>query len=62
MHFIFLISFGRSKILKFQSNYSNSHSFKEIIMITKIYNINTIDIIQIIDSTLNLNFYFFILK
>ena len=31
-------------------------------MITKIYNINTIDIIQIIDSTLNLNFYFFILK
>ena len=31
-------------------------------MITKIYNINTIDIIQIIDSTLNLTFSFFILK
>ena len=62
MHFIFLISFGRNKIFKFQSYYLNSHSFKEIIMITKTYNINTIDIRPIIDSTLNLNFSFFVLK
>ena len=31
-------------------------------MITKTYNINTIDIRPIIDSTLNLNFSFFVLK
>ena len=58
MHYIFQISFGITKIFKFQSYYLNSHSLKEIIMITKTYHIITIDITQIIDSTLNLNLYF----
>ena len=44
IHYIFLISFGTIKIFKFQSYYSNSHSLKEITMITKIYHIITIDI------------------
>ena len=39
-----------------------THSLKEIIMITKIYPITTIDITQIIDSTFNQNLYFSILK
>jgi len=34
MHYIFLVSFGSIKIFKFQSYYSNSHSLKEITMIT----------------------------
>ena len=55
MHYIFLISFGTIKIFKFQSHYSNSHSLKEIIMITKTYYIITIVITQIIHSTLKLN-------
>ena len=59
MHYIFLISFGTIKIFKFQSYYSNSHFLKEIIMITKTYPIITIDITQIIDSTLNQNLSFF---
>ena len=46
VHFIFLISFGTTKIFKFQI----SHSPREIIMIIKIYYIITIDIIQIIDK------------
>ena len=45
MHYIFLISFGIIKIFKVQSYYSNSHSLKENIMITKTYHIITIDII-----------------
>ena len=53
MYYIFLISFGTIKIFKFQ---------KEIIMITKTYHIITIVITQIINSTLNLNLYFVILK
>ena len=44
MHYIFQISFGIIKIFKFQSYYLNSHSLKEIIMITKTYHIITIDI------------------
>ena len=56
MYYIFLISLGTIKIFKFQSYYSNSHSLKEINMITKIYHIITIDT-QIINSTLNLNVY-----
>ena len=62
MNYIFLISFGKIKIFKFQSFYSNSHSLKEIIMIIKTYCITTIDITQIIDSILNPNLYFPILK
>ena len=62
MHYIFLISFGTIKIFKFQSYYSNSHFLKEIIMIIKTYCITTIDITQIIDSILNPNLYFPILK
>ena len=62
MHYIFLISFGTIKIFKFQSYYSNSHFLKEIIMIIKTYYITTIDITQIIDSILNPNLYFPILK
>ena len=62
MHYIFLISFGTTKIFKFQNYYSNSHFLKEIIMITKTYHIITIDITQIIDSPLNLNLSFLILK
>ena len=42
--------------------YSNSFSFKEIIMITKTYHTIIIDITQIINSTLNPNLYFSILK
>ena len=56
MHNIFLIHFGTIKIFKFQNYYSNSHSLKEIIIITKTYHIITID------STLNPNLYFLILK
>ena len=62
MHYIFLVSFGRIKIFRFQNYYSNSHSLKEIIMVTKTYHIITIDITQIIDCTLNPNLYFPILK
>ena len=62
MHYIFIISFGTIKIFKFQSYYSNSHSLQEIIMITKTYHIIIIDITQIINSTLNQNLYFAILK
>ena len=62
MHYIFLISFGTTKIFKFQNYYSNSHFLKEIIMITKTYHIITIDITQIIDSPLNLNLSFLIFK
>ena len=58
MYYIFLISFGTIKIFKFQSYYSNFHSLKEVIMITKTYHIITIDITQIINSTLNLDSYF----
>ena len=53
MHYTFLISFGTIKIFKFQNYYSNSHSLKEIIMITKTYHIIIIDISQIINNTLN---------
>ena len=53
MHYTFLISFGTIKNFKFQNYYSNSHSLKEIIMITKTYHIITIDISQIINNTLN---------
>ena len=62
MQYIFLVSFGTIKTFKFQNYYSNSHSFKEIIIITKTYHIITIDITQIIDSTFNPNLYFLILK
>ena len=62
MQYIFLVSFGTIKIFKFQSYYSNSHSLKEIIIITKTYHIITIDITQIIDNTFNPNLYFPILK
>ena len=63
MHNIFLVSFGTIKIFKFQIYYSNSHSLKEIIMITKTYHIITIVITQINNTTLNPNLYFlFILK
>ena len=58
MHYVFLVSFGTIKIFKFKSYYSNSHSLKGIILITKTYLIITIDITQIIDSTLNPNLYF----
>ena len=58
MHYIFLVSFGTIKIFKFLNYYSNSHSLKEIIMITKTYYIITVDITQIIDSTLSSNMYF----
>ena len=54
--------FGTTKIFKFQSYYLNSHSLKEIIMITKTYHIITIDITQTIDSTLNPNLSLPILK
>ena len=54
MHYILQVSFETIKIFKFQSYYSNSHSLKEIIMIT--------NITQIIDSTLHPNFFFPILK
>ena len=57
MHYIFLIYFSTIKIFKFQSYYSNSYSLKDNIMITKTYHIITIDITQIIDSTLNPNFF-----
>ena len=62
MHYIFLISFGTIKIFKFQSYYSYSYFLKEIIMITKTYYIITIDVTQIINSILNPNLYFAILK
>ena len=62
MRYSFLIYFGTIKIFKFQSYYSYSHSFKEIIMITKTYYIITIDITQIINGTLNPNLYIAILK
>ena len=62
MHYIFLVSFGTIKIFKFQNYYSNSHSLKEIIMITKTYHVITIDITQIIDTALNPNLFFPILK
>ena len=62
MHYVFLVSFSTIKIFKFKSYYSNSHSLKEIILITKTYLIITIDINQIIDSTVNPNLYFPILK
>ena len=62
MHYIFLISFGTIKIFKFQSYYSYSYFLKEIIMITKTYYMITIDVTQIINSTLNPNLYFAILK
>jgi len=60
-----LISFGTIKIFKFESFYSNSHSLKEIIMITKVYHTIitiTIDITQIISITLNSNLYFAIFQ
>ena len=56
MHYIFLISCGKAKFFKFQSYYSNSHSLKKTIIITKTYHIITID------STLKPNLYFLILK
>ena len=62
MHYILLISFGAITIFKFQIYYSNSHSLKEIIMITKTYHIITIVITQINNTTLNPNLYFLILK
>ena len=46
LHYIFLVSFGTIQIFKFQNYYSNSHSLKEIIMITKTYHIITINIIE----------------
>ena len=61
MDYIFLVSFGTIKIFEFQS-YSNFHSLKEIIMIEKTYPIIKVDITQIIDCTIHLNFYFPILK
>ena len=61
MYYIFLISFGTTKIFKFQSYYSNSHSLKEIIIVSKTYHIITVDITQIINSTLNPDLYFAIL-
>ena len=54
MHYIFQVSFGTIKIFKFQIYYSNSHSLKEIITVT--------NITQIINSTLNPNLYFAMLK
>ena len=60
-HSFLLISFGTIKIFKFESYYSNSHSLKEIIMITKTYHtIITIriDITQKISSTFNSDLYF----
>ena len=62
MYYIFLVSFGTIKIFKFQNYYSNSHSLKKIIMITKTYHIITIYITQIIYSILNPKLYFPILK
>ena len=50
MHYIFLIYFGTIQIFKFQTYYSNSYSFKEIIMIIKTYHIIIIDITQIINN------------
>ena len=44
MHYVFLVSFCTIKIFKFKSYYSNSHSLKEVILITKTYFIITIDI------------------
>ena len=61
MHYIFLIYFGTIKIFKFQIYYSNSHSLKEIIMITKTYHIITIVITQINNTTLNPNLYFLLI-
>ena len=61
MYYIFLISFDTIKIFKFQNYYSTSHSLKEIIMITKTYHLITIDITQIINSTLNPASYFAII-
>ena len=61
MHNIFLMSFGTIKIFKFQIYYSNSHSLKEIIMITKTYHIITIVITQINNTTLNPNLYFLLI-
>ena len=61
MHNIFLVSFGTIKIFKFQIYYSNSHSLKEIIMITKTYHIITIVITQINNTTLNPNLYFLLI-
>ena len=61
MHNIFLVSFGTIKIFNFQIYYSNSHSLKEIIMITKTYHIITIVITQINNTTLNPNLYFLLI-
>ena len=49
MHYIFLISFGITKI-KFQISYS----LTENMMIIKTYHIITIDIIQIIDKRIQI--------
>ena len=49
MQYIFLISFGITKI-KFQISYS----LKENMMIIKTYHIITIDIIQIIDKRIQI--------
>ena len=61
-HYIFLVYFGKIKIFKYQNYYSNFHSLKEIILIIKTYHIITINITQIIDSIINSNLYFPILK
>ena len=61
-HYIFLVYFGKIKIFKYQNYYSNFHPLKEIILIIKTYHIITINITQIIDSTINSNLYFPILK
>ena len=62
MYYIFLISFGTTKIFKFHVHYSNFHSFKEIVMITQTYHFISNYIPQIIDNTLNSNLSFPILK
>ena len=61
IYYIFLTSFGTTKSFKFQIYYSNSHSLKEIIMITKTYHIITIVITQINNTTLNPNLYFLLI-
>ena len=63
MHYIFLISFGTIKILSFKVIIQILILLRRLyIMITSTYCIIIIDISQIIDSTLNPNLHFPILK
>ena len=63
MHNIFPISLRTTKIFKFQIYYSKfSFSYGDYHDNKKIYHLITIDITQIIDSTLIPNLYFLILK